>query len=323
MNLKRASLVAALFLCAASFADESAGPAYVPYHVSGIYAVGETVGWNVTLPWNAAPATYVIRSNNLGELARGNIVPGHPTKIETKLDAPGMVYVEVTEVTAGAKPKALGAAVAPGDIKPSIPAPPDFDAFWKAKIAALRKVPAKPQLTEKPSEKDGVDFAILKMDHVEGRHVWGQVAKPHDATRKKKYPGLVILQWASPPYPLQKAWVTDRAAEGWLTVNIEPHDVMPDQPQAYYDALPQAIKEYNTIETRNRDKNYFLYMYLADIRAVDYLASRPDWDGKTLVVMGTSMGGQQSLCTAGLHPKVTQMLVNERTCHCRAPMRTR
>ena len=78
---------------------------------------------------------------------------------------------------------------------------------------------------------------------------------------------------------------------------------MPDQPQAYYDALPEELKNYNTIETRNRDQNYFLYMYLADIRAVDYLASRPDWDGKTLVVMGTSMGGQQSLCAAGLHPE--------------------
>ena len=93
-------------------------------------------------------------------------------------------------------------------------------------------------------------------------------------------------------------------------MNIEPHDVMPDQPQEYYDALPAELKNYNTIETRNRDRNYFLYMYLADIRAVDYLASRPDWDGKTLVVMGTSMGGQQSLCAAGLHPKVTHMLVN-------------
>jgi lysophospholipase L1-like esterase/dienelactone hydrolase len=86
--------------------------------------------------------------------------------------------------------------------------------------------------------------------------------------------------------------------------------VPPDQPKEYYDALPEAIKQYNTIETRDRDKNYFLQMYLADIRAADYLASRPDWDGKTLVVMGTSMGGQQSLCTAGLHPKVTAMLVN-------------
>ena len=307
----RAVLAAGLLLCAVSAsADESAGPLYVPYKNSNIYALGETAGWYVTLPWGSPSASYVIRKNNLDEIAHGKIMPGKPTTIEAKLDEPGMVYVEVTDNTPGAKPKALGAVVAPEKIQPSIPAPADFDAFWKAKIAALRKVPAKPELTEKPSEKDGVDFAILKMNHLDGRHIWGQVAKPHDSSNKKKYPGLVILQWASPPYPLQKSWVTDRAAEGWLTVNIEPHDVMPDQPKEYYDGLPAELKAYNSIETRNRDKNYFLYMYLADVRAVDYLASRPDWDGKTLVVMGTSMGGQQSLCAAGLNPKVTAMLIN-------------
>lgn len=311
MKMYRAVIAAGLWLCAASVrADESAGALYVPYKNSNIYALGETAGWYVTLPWGSPGASYVIRKNNLDEIGHGKIVAGKPAIIEAKLAEPGMVYVEVTENTPGAKPKALGAVVAPEKIRPSIPAPADFDAFWKAKIAALRKVPSNPMLTEKPSEKDGVDFAILKMDHLDGKHVWGQVAKPHDPTGKKKYPGLVILQWASPPYPLQKPWVTDRAAEGWLAVNIEPHDVMPDQPKEYYDALPKELKEYNTIETRNRDKNYFLYMYLADIRAVDYLASRPDWDGKTLVVMGTSMGGQQSLCTAGLHPKVTAMLIN-------------
>ena len=81
-------------------------------------------------------------------------------------------------------------------------------------------------------------------------------------------------------------------------------------PRSTTTRCPRSSRAYNSIETRNRDKNYFLYMYLADIRAVDYLASRPDWDGKTLVVMGTSMGGQQSLCAAGLHPKVTHMLIN-------------
>jgi cephalosporin-C deacetylase len=315
MKFTRAPLLAALIFCVSALhdsaqADESAGPAYVPYQSSGIYALGETAGWNVTLPWNSPTVTYVIRKNNLAEIGRGTITPGRPTKIEAKLDEPGMVYVEITENSPGAKPKALGAAVAPEKIAPSIPAPADFDAFWAAKIKALRKVPARPELTSKPSEKDGVEFAILKMNHVEGKHIWGQVAKPADTTNKKKYPGLVILQWASPPYPLQKSWVTDRAAEGWLAVNIEPHDVMPDQPKEYYDALPEALKNYNGIETRNRDKNYFLYMYLADVRAVDYLASRPDWDGRTLVVMGTSMGGQQSLCAAGLNPKVTAMLIN-------------
>jgi cephalosporin-C deacetylase len=310
MKLQRLFQVAALAFATLAVADESAGPTYVPYHSSGIYSLGETAGWNVTLPWTSPTVSYVIRKNNLDEIGRGTLKPGKPATIEARLDEPGMVYVEVTENKPNAKPRALGAAVAPEKIGPAIPAPADFDAFWAAKIKALRAVPARPELTEKPSDKDGVDFAILKMDHVGGKHVWGQVAKPHDPTGKKKYPGLLILQWASPPYPLQKPWVTDRAAEGWLAVNIEPHDVMPDQPKEYYDAVPEAIKNYNTIETRDRDKNYFLQMYLADIRAADYLASRPDWDGRTLVVMGTSMGGQQSLCTAGLHPKVTHMLLN-------------
>ncbi len=310
MKILVAALAAVLMCGGLARADEHAGPHYVPYRPNSSYALGDTVGWNVTLPWSSPGASYVIRRNNLDEIGRGSIKPGIPSKIEVKLGEPGMVYVEVTENRAGATPKALGAVVAPEEIRPAIPAPKDFDAFWAAKIKALRKVPAKPELTPKPSEKDGVDFAILKMDHLDGKHVWGQVAKPADATNKKKYPGLVILQWASPPYPLQKSWVTDRAAEGWLAVNIEPHDVMPDQPKEYYDALPKELKEYNTIETRNRDRNYFLYMYLADIRALDYLASRPDWDGRTLVVMGTSMGGQQSLCAAALHSKVTHMLVN-------------
>jgi cephalosporin-C deacetylase len=310
MKAFRLLLTAALLACTTVRADESAGAFYVPYRASGIYATGETVGWHVRLPWNAPAVTYVIRKNNLAEIGRGTIKPGKPARIEATLDEPAMVYVEVTESSTGAQPRALGAAVAPEKIQPAIPAPADFDSFWKAKIAALRKVPAQPVLTEKPSEKDGVDFAILQMNHLDGRHVWGQLARPHDATNKKKFPALLILQWASPPYPLHKTWVTDRAAEGWLALNIEPHDVKPDQPKEYYDALPKELKEYNTIETRNRDRNYFLYMYLADIRAADYLASRPDWDGKTLVVMGTSMGGQQSLCTAGLHPKVTAMLIN-------------
>jgi cephalosporin-C deacetylase-like acetyl esterase len=67
-------------------------------------------------------------------------------------------------------------------------------------------------------------------------------------------------------------------------------------------------------------------MYLGDYRAVEYLASRPDWDGKTMVVMGTSMGGQQSFATAGLNSRVNGLIVNvpagadvTATLHGRAP----
>ena len=74
-------------------------------------------------------------------------------------------------------------------------------------------------------------------------------------------------------------------------------------PPAFYAALPQIIKNYNTIGQHSRDESYFLQMYLGDYRAVEYLASRPDWDGKTIVVMGTSMGGQQSFAVGGAEPE--------------------
>jgi lysophospholipase L1-like esterase/dienelactone hydrolase len=51
-------------------------------------------------------------------------------------------------------------------------------------------------------------------------------------------------------------------------------------------------------------------MYVADYRAVEYLASRPDWNGAQLVAMGTSMGGQQAICTAAFNKKVTAVVAH-------------
>jgi cephalosporin-C deacetylase-like acetyl esterase len=157
------------------------------------------------------------------------------------------------------------------------------------------------------SGKPGVEWGTVRLDNLRGARVYGQLAKP---ARAGRFPALVIYQWASPPYPLQKPWVTERAAEGWLALNVEPHDVPADMPQAFYDALPALVKQYNTIGQHSRDESDFLRMYLGAYRAVEYLAGRPDWDGKTIVVMGTSMGGQQSFAVAGLNPRVTAMLVN-------------
>ena len=292
-------------------ADASAAPlTLTPYKRSGIYRVGERVGWKVRVTPGAHPDgdyTFTARKNNFDVIRTGTLNPASGSaSIELTLNEPAMVYVEVSQ--AKEKPLVVGAAVAPEKLQPVIPEPADFESFWRSWIKRLQAVPANPVLTPKDSDKPGVEYATLTLDHIGGRHVHGQVAKP---ARAGKFPGLVIFQWASPPYPLQKAWVTERAAEGWLALNIEPHDVLPDQPPAYYEALPPELKKYQEIGRTDRDKSYFLQMYLADYRAIEYLASRPDWDGRTLVVSGTSMGGQQSLCAAGLNPKVTALIVNE------------
>lgn len=296
-------------------------PIVTPYHASGIYALGEKAGWSVALlPGAPAPQgkyAYTIKTNNQVPVQSGELdLASGRARLEVSLDQPAMLYLQITPP--GGKPMGYGAAVEPTKIPPASAKPKDFDAFWKRKIAELHAIPENPMITPRDSGKPGVDYATIRMDHVNGTYVYGQMAKP---SKPGKYPAVLVLQWASPPYPLYPAWVTDLAAQGWLALNIEPHNVLPTEPPAYYQGLPQELKNYASINQTDREKNYFVEMYLRDFRAADYLSHHPEWDGKTLLVMGTSMGGQQSLAVAGLHPKITHLIVNEPAgCDLNAPL---
>jgi cephalosporin-C deacetylase-like acetyl esterase/lysophospholipase L1-like esterase len=283
---------------------------FEPFKPGSIYRLGEHAGWNVTAPAGSQNTkyAYTVKKNDFTAIQSGTLDVSRSATIDVVVDEPAMLYVEVRPSSdPAATPQVVGAAIAPLQLRSTEPEPPDFDRFWASKIRMLQKVPMHPVLTQKPSGHDGIEYYTFTMDHIEGRHIHGQLAKP---VGKGPFPGLAIFQWASPPYPLQKEWVTDRAAEGWLAVNIEPHDVLPDAPKEYYDALPQELKEYQSTGRNDRDKNYFLQMYLADYRAIEYLASRPEWNRKTLVVNGTSMGGQQSLCAAAFNHRVTALVVH-------------
>jgi cephalosporin-C deacetylase len=285
-------------------------PQVVPYHLSGIYSMGDTVGWTISEPGGSASPnanfTYKILRDNAVLIKSGNLdLSSGRAKIEVKVDQPCMIYAVLS--SDNGSPIALGAAVSPRLIKPDEPRPKDFDAFWKRKIADLEAVPEDPILTPGASGDADVDYATIEMGMVHGSHVYGQIAEPK---KPGKHPAVLVLQWASPPYRLWSPWVVDLARHGWLALNIEPHDVLPTENQSYYNGLPQALKNYGSIGQDDREKSYFVDMYLRDYRAVDYLSKRSDWDGKTLLVMGTSMGGQQSFAVAGLHPKVTDLIVD-------------
>ena len=194
----------------------------------------------------------------------------------------------------------LGAAVAPTLLKPSVEAPADFDSFWAAQLARLHRVPVDPVLTPMPTTQPGVKLFRVRLDSVDS-HVQGYLAVPD---RRGRFPALIIYQWAG-VYALQPEWATNRAAEGWLTLDVDSHDLPPAQGTG-------VSREYQAIGDRSRETSYFLDMYLRDTRALEYIRSSSRWDGKTVVLTGTSMGGQQSLVTAGLNPgKVTAVLVNE------------
>ena len=356
-NLLGATLFAGVLapFVTASAAD-APNPIFTPYHADGIYALGEKVGWTVTLAPDAVSPkgrfSYTIRRNDLDVVRTGSFDLHSGTAIiETTFDQPAMLYVVVDyqaglpaalspaeygrvnrdlsalleksdpalkrllgrypgyeilhpEFPCGAfaeSPVAtLGAAVAPALLKPAVPAPPDFDSFWKMQLARLHRLPIDPLLTPMPTRQPGVRLFRVRLDSVDS-HVQGYLAVPD---RRGRFPALILYQWAG-VYALDTAWATNRTAEGWLTLDVDSHDLPPDRETG-------VTREYQSIGDRSRETSYFLDMYLRDSRALEYIRSSPRWDGKTVVLTGTSMGGQQSLVTAGLNPgQVSAVLANE------------
>jgi len=303
---------------------------FTPLHANGLYKAGERYGWTVRAPMGMSTQDplaydYTIRENNLNVIASGTIdLSSGSATITGSLDHPAMVYVRLTPNRAGmVTPPAplpvaaapgrgptgpspadldkltVGAAIDPTNFKPSIPRPADFESFWAAKLAALAKVPVNPQLTPLIAPKPNIDFTKVQLDSL-GSHVQGYLATPKGGG---KHPAIVLFQYAG-VYALDPRTAADRAAEGWLAFNVDSHD----QDPAAADGAP---RNYAMVGANDRETSYFLSMYLRDSRAIDYIRSRPDWDGKTIVVMGTSMGGQQSFAAAGLNPDhVTALVVN-------------
>ena len=284
---------------------------FEPFHANGIYRIGERAGWTVHgLLGNAYTRySYEIRENNFTVLKSGVLdLTGGTGVLDVTLDHPGMIYARLRFIGApepATPPTAqeldkmtVAAAIAPDQIKPSVAKPADFDSFWAGKLAALNQVPMNPKLEPAPTDVPGIALSTVTLDSLNSQ-VHGYLAAPTDG---KKHPALIYYQYAG-VYPLQKSQVTDRAAEGWLTLDVDSHDMPPDQ--------ATAPRDYAKIGNTDRETSYFLNMYLRDTRALDYIRSLPDWDGRTVVITGTSMGGQQSFATAGLNPgKVTAMIVN-------------
>jgi cephalosporin-C deacetylase len=305
-----------------------------PYHASDLYEVGDTVGWIVsagpTVPTYAYKWT--IRRNNREVLKEGKLdLSSGNDRIEIVGDQPEMIYVAIepyanlsgdnglkdhgASAVSNSDPAtpafvggstgrnnglyAVGAAVAPGRLGLSTPRPPDFDAFWDAKLSAQAKVPINPSVTPIQSKIPGIEESIFTLDAI-GSKVHGYVAKP---ARKGQFPAIIQLQYAG-IYALDPNWAAQRASDGWLVINVDAHDKLPS------DSSGDVPKSYVAVGNTNREKSYFLNMYLRDSRALDYLLTRPDWDGKTIVLTGGSQGGQQSFALAGLRPeKITAVLV--------------
>lgn len=302
-----------LLLGVARAAETTAKPAATVMvtadRASAIYGRGESVTYWVTVSESGRPAEgeveWLLTKDGAQTLGTGRArLQAGKASVTGRLDEPGFMQCRATFTSGKDKVTALGGAgIEPERIKPRAPPPKDFDAFWAEKKKQLAAVPMNPRLTPVKSPREGIETFDLQADSV-GAPVSGYYARPAGA-KPKSLPAILTVHGAgvrSSSLSGAAGWAKD----GTIALDINAHGLPNGKPDAFYNELAAGkLKDYRVAGRESRDTIYFLGMMLRLVRALDFLAAQPEWDGKTLVVSGSSQGGFQAIAAAGLDRRVT------------------
>lgn len=277
-----------------------------------IYKTGEEARFLISMTKNGKPVTGEKVSYKVDNFISG--AAGFPSGTLTLGDKPAVVKVTADQpvflrctVTAGDKKKITkiaGAAFSPLEIGPSLPVPDDFDQFWADQKKQLVNVPAQARLEKVKQSNENIVCFDVQVDCLGGAPVSGYFGKPKNA-KPKSLPAVLWVHGAGVRSSALGNAVKGANA-GMLSMDINAHGIPNGKPVQFYKDLSQgALKGYSRAGRQNRETTYFRGMFLRLVRAIDFLASQPEWDGKTIAVIGHSQGGGQALVAGGIDDRVT------------------
>lgn len=235
-----------------------------------------------------------------------------PATVSGTLSQPGFLRCHASYSADGKRGRGLGGAgFEPERIRTTATIPDDFAEFWEAGRAKQLELAPELTLTPLPNASNATVTAFkISFPNLHGTTSFGFLGVPKG--KDGPFPAYVSVPGAGPG-PTgpggAKSWAT-RGALG-LTMSVHAYD--PTQPvadiKAQYEAL-NAETRYAWQGAPDRDAYYFRRAIVAVDRAINYVASRPDFDGKHFVVDGSSQGGAFALIMAGLNPHVTACAAN-------------
>ena len=285
-----------------------------PDHRDWTYQLGETARFKVTVtadnePIENATIKYSVGPEMMPTVTKTVSVPAEGLVIDGgTMQQPGFIRCQASADVAGKIFKGAGtAAFAPEKIMPTQTEPADFDKFWQSGKAELAGIPIEPRLTLLPD---------ACTDKVNVYHVSFRTVGPNWTSVPARIYGILCEPKAPGHYPAIlrvpgagiRPYFGDKglAARGVITLEIGVHGIPVNMPQDVYDVLfAGALNSYWLFNLDNKDTFYYRRIYLSCIRANDFLVGREMWDGKNLLVMGASQGGQLSIVTAALDSRVT------------------
>lgn len=275
--------------------------------LDGLYQLGETATFTIELTLGDKPVT---EGSVVCVLSKDGVQPRPPQTVMVKegkanlagkLDEAGFLLIRASSGQASAL---AGVGFAPSDIKPSLPVPDDFDEFWGAQKAELAKVPARATLKSFQTNVKNVDVFDVQVDCL-GKPVSGYFGRPQNA-KEKSLPAILFVHGAGVRGSNAGSASWALLEGGMLTLDINAHGIPNGQPAEFYAELNAGeLRDYRSIGRQDREQCYFKGMFLRLVRAIDFLTSQPEWDGKTVIVYGSSQGGFQAFAAAGLDPRVT------------------
>lgn len=192
-------------------------------------------------------------------------------------------------------------AYTPEQIKTFTPMPQDFDKFWSKTVAAARKVPLEPEYwAVADATDDKLETQLVRLHVGKDKWIFGYLTRPKDG---KKHPVVLVPPGAGS----NKITPADYfSLEGFIYLKIEIHGNDPRLPDEEYNLMrKEKCDGYMRRGMESRDTYYYKDVYAGCVRAVDFLCSLPDWDGKNVLVTGGSQGGALTIITSALNEKVT------------------
>ena len=200
---------------------------------------------------------------------------------------------------AGSKRDFLKVAFAPDSIRPTVQMPTDFQAFWKDRIRRMRDgVPAPPVVKPMPRYSTAdVEVSLVKLVYGD-KAVYGYLCRPRAEGR---YP--VVL---NPPGAGMGRLEPDLsfAESGFISFTMEIHGLSPLASEDERRKRWKELGDYWYAGLDSREHYYYHDVFLGCVRAMDYLCSLPEYDGRHAGVYGGSQGGALSIVTAALCPQV-------------------
>ena len=188
--------------------------------------------------------------------------------------------------------------------RPGFEAPKDLAKFWRRQVAAVRKCRMTPVLTPVDSKKDGVKSFDLVVNMPEGRDVHAYLSMPEDS--KAKSLPIIILPHGAGVRSSNLQSSVNWAAKGFIAIDVNAHGILNGQPSSYYDELNKGeLADYRRRKVTDHESYYFRLMLLRAWRTLDYATTLKEWDGKHIVVYGSSQGGLQSIALAALDRRVS------------------